>query len=176
MWKYTCFKPDLHFWQVISLKISMLQHLLSCPWRAVVCCMKQQVIPFLCASIYICSIFWDRKRLFLSMLRLSKEYTLLTKISVIVILRNFMKNCKFQLFVDLSHLCFDLLLLRFRFSLLTLIKFSIHSRLSNFNPGWNNSVRIETFHIIAIIFNSVYWVEISTRDENLHVISPLIIN
>ena len=36
------------------------------------------------------------------------------------------------------------------------------------------STRVETFHIIAIFFNSVYRVEISIRDENLHIISPVI--
>ena len=35
------------------------------------------------------------------------------------------------------------------------------------------STWVEIFHIIAIFFNSVYRVEISTRDENLHIISPL---
>ena len=49
-----------------------------------------------------------------------------------------MKNYKFQHFVDCSHLCFDLFLARFLFSLLTFIKFSIYSRLLHFNPGWNS--------------------------------------
>ena len=35
------------------------------------------------------------------------------------------------------------------------------------------SVWVEIFHIIAIYFNSVYRVEILTRVENLHIISPL---
>ena len=49
-----------------------------------------------------------------------------------------MKNYAFQFFVDCSHLCFDLFLPRFRFSLLTFITFSSYSRLSHFNPGWNS--------------------------------------
>ena len=42
---------------------------------------------------------------------------------------------KFQLFVDCSHLCFDLLFLYLRFSLLSLIHFSIYLMLLYFNPG-----------------------------------------
>ena len=30
--------------------------------------------------------------------------------------------------------------------------------------------KVEIFHIIAVFFNSVYWVEISNRDKNLHII------
>ena len=36
------------------------------------------------------------------------------------------------------------------------------------------STQVEIFQIIAIFFNSVYQVEISNRDENLHIISPLV--
>ena len=39
--------------------------------------------------------------------------------------------------------------------------------------GYHISTRVETFDISAIFFNSVYPVEISTRDENLHIMSPL---
>ena len=35
------------------------------------------------------------------------------------------------------------------------------------------STWVENFHIIAIFLNSVYRVEISTRDENIHIIIPL---
>ena len=42
---------------------------------------------------------------------------------------------KFQLFVDCSHLCFDLLFLYLRFSLLSFIHFSIYLMLLYFNPG-----------------------------------------
>ena len=35
------------------------------------------------------------------------------------------------------------------------------------------STRVEIFHTIAIFFNLVYRVDIWTRDENLHIISPL---
>ena len=48
-----------------------------------------------------------------------------------------MKNYKFPLFVDCSHLCFDLVLARFCFSLFTFIKYYIYSRLLYFMPGWN---------------------------------------
>ena len=39
--------------------------------------------------------------------------------------------------IDCSHLGFNLFFPRFRFSLLTFIKFSIYLRLLYFNPGWN---------------------------------------
>ena len=45
-------------------------------------------------------------------------------------------------------------------------KISTYSRL-------HISTRVETFDITAIFFNSVYPVEISARDENLHIMSPL---
>ena len=35
------------------------------------------------------------------------------------------------------------------------------------------STQIKIFHTIAIFFNSVYRVKISTRNENLHIISRL---
>ena len=41
-----------------------------------------------------------------------------------------------------------------------------------FTRGYYISTRVEIFHINAIFFNSVYRVEISTRNENLHIISP----
>ena len=41
-----------------------------------------------------------------------------------------------------------------------------------FTRGYYISTRAEIFHIIAIFFNSVYRVEISTWGENLHIISP----
>ena len=41
-----------------------------------------------------------------------------------------------------------------------------------FTWGYYISTRVEIFHITAIFFNSVYRVEISTRDENLHIINP----
>ena len=75
-----------------------------------------------------------------------------------------MKNYTSQLFLECSHLCFDLFLPRFRFSLNTFIKFFIYSRLLHFNLGWDFSYNCNF---------SVYRVEISTRDENLHIISPL---
>ena len=73
---------------------------------------------------------------------------------------------KFQFFVGCSHLFFHLFLPRSRFSFLTFIKFPIYPRLLYFNPGWNFSYNCN-------FFNSVYRTEISTRDENLHIISPL---
>ena len=42
-----------------------------------------------------------------------------------------------------------------------------------FTRGYYISTRVESFHITAIFFNSVYRIKISTRDENLHIISPL---
>ena len=77
-----------------------------------------------------------------------------------------LKNYKFRLCVDCSHLYFDLLLQRFWFSLLTFIKFSVYSRLLYFHPGWN-------FWDNCNFFNLVYRVEISTRDKNLNGISSL---
>ena len=76
-----------------------------------------------------------------------------------------MKYYKFQLFVDSSHFCFDLFLPHFQISLLTFIIL--------FTWVYYISTWVEIFHIIAIFFNSVYWVEISTQDENLHIMSPL---
>ena len=83
-----------------------------------------------------------------------------------------LKNYKFQLFVDCSHICFDffwhasglafLLSLNFLFTR----DYYTSTRVEIF------STRDEIFHIIAFFFNSVYRVEISTRDENLHIISP----
>ena len=54
-------------------------------------------------------------------------------------------------------------------SSLTFFLLSIHgaSKFSIF------STRVEIFHIIPIISNSIYRVEISAGDENLHTISPL---
>ena len=42
-----------------------------------------------------------------------------------------------------------------------------------FARGYYISTRVEIFHVNAVFFNSVYRVEISTGDENLHIISPL---
>ena len=42
-----------------------------------------------------------------------------------------------------------------------------------FIRGYYISTRVEIFHITAIFFNSVCRVEISSRDENLHIINPL---
>ena len=56
---------------------------------------------------------------------------------------NLFKNSKFQLFVDCSHLCFDLFLARFWFS----TEFSIYSRLLYFNPGWNCSCNCNFFQL-----------------------------
>ena len=42
-----------------------------------------------------------------------------------------------------------------------------------FTRGYHISTRVEIFHITTIFFNAVYQVEISTQDENLHIISPL---
>ena len=42
-----------------------------------------------------------------------------------------------------------------------------------FTWDYNISTRDEIFHILHFFVNSVYRVEISTRDENLHKISPL---
>ena len=44
----------------------------------------------------------------------------------------------------------------------------------NFYLLYYISTRLEIFHITAIFVNSVYRVEILTREENLHTISPLI--
>ena len=41
-----------------------------------------------------------------------------------------------------------------------------------FTRGYYISTRGEIFHIIAIFFNSIYRAEVSTRNENLHIISP----
>ena len=71
---------------------------------------------------------------------------------IVVININLLKNYKFRLFVDCSHLCFDLFLPRFRFSLLTFINFL-------FTRGYYISTRVEIVHIIVIFFNSVYRVE-----------------
>ena len=49
---------------------------------------------------------------------------------------NLSKNYKFST-CRCGHLCFDLFLVRFWFSLLTFIKFSIYSRLLNFDSSWN---------------------------------------
>ena len=43
-----------------------------------------------------------------------------------------------------------------------------------FTRGYYISTRVKIFHIIVIFFNSVYRVEISTRDENLPIISTLV--
>ena len=63
---------------------------------------------------------------------------------------------------------------RFQFSLLTFIEFSIYSRLFSKYLLEIFSTRGDTFHIIAILFNLVYRVEISTRVKNLHIIGPLV--
>ena len=55
----------------------ILQHLLRCSWRAAVCCMKQQVVPFLYASISLA--YFEAKKGFLSIVRLNKKYTMLIK-------------------------------------------------------------------------------------------------
>ena len=83
-----------------------------------------------------------------------------------------MKNYTFRIFVDCSHFCFDLFLPRFRSSLFTFIKFSIYSKLLCFNPDWNSFNPGWDFSYNCNFFNSVYRVEISSRDENLHIISP----
>ena len=70
----------------------------------------------------------------------------------------------FNFFVECSHLCFDLFLPRFQFSLLAFIKFPIYPRLLYLNLGWNFSYTF--FH------PGTYRVEISTWDEDLHIISP----
>ena len=75
---------------------------------------------------------------------------------IVVININLLKNYKFRLFVDCSHLCFDLFLPRFRFSLLTFINFL-------FTRGYYISTRVEIVHIIVIFFNSVYRVELQPR-------------
>ena len=41
-----------------------------------------------------------------------------------------------------------------------------------FTRGYHISTWVEIFHISAIFFNSVYRVEISTRNENLHTTNP----
>ena len=43
-----------------------------------------------------------------------------------------------------------------------------------FTQGYFISARVKIFYVIAIFFNSVYRVEISTRVENLYIIGPLI--
>ena len=87
-----------------------------------------------------------------------------------------LKNYTFQLFVDFSHLCMFASIcfcrasgLAFLLSLNFLFTqgYYISSRVEIV------STRVEIFHIVAIFFNLVYRVEISTRDENLHIISPL---
>ena len=63
-----------------------------------------------------------------------------------------MKNYKFQLFVDCSHLCFDLFLPCSRFSLLTFIKFSIYLRLQNFSYNcifWHTELTF--LHVIVML-------------------------
>ena len=60
-----------------------------------------------------------------------------------------MKNYKFQVFDDCPHLCFDLFLACFWFSLLTFIKFSAYSRLLYFNPGLNFSYNCIFFFQLA---------------------------
>ena len=77
---------------------------------------------------------------------------------IVVININLLKNYKFRLFVDCSHLCFDLFLPRFRFSLLTFINFL-------FTRGYYISTRVEIVHIIVIFFNSVYRVELQPGME-----------
>ena len=61
-----------------------------------------------------------------------------------------MKYYKFQLFVDCNHLCFDLFLPNFRFSLLTSIEFPIYPRLLYLNP-------VESFHIIIVKVGITSW-------------------
>ena len=51
----------------------------------------------------------------------------------------------FNVFVDCSHLCFDLFLPRFRFILLTFIKFSIYPWLLHFNLDSNFSCNCHFF-------------------------------
>ena len=77
---------------------------------------------------------------------------------IVVININLLKNYKFRLFVDCSHLCFDLFLPRFRFSLLTFINFL-------FTRGYYISTWVEIVHIIVIFFNSVYRVELQPGME-----------
>ena len=43
-----------------------------------------------------------------------------------------------------------------------------------FTQGYFISARVKIFYVIAIFFNSVYRVEISTRVENLYIIGPLV--
>ena len=51
-------------------------------------------------------------------------------------------------------------------------KFSIYSRLLYFNLGWKIFNPGWNFSNNCNFFNSVYRIEISTRDENLHIIVP----
>ena len=86
------------------------------------------------------------------------------KVIIILININLLKNYKFQLFAAaIFFLCFWN---ASGLSFLLSSNYQFNSKLLYFKPGGN-------FHVIEIFFNSLYRVEVSTRDENVHIISPL---
>ena len=74
-----------------------------------------------------------------------------------------MKYYNFKLFADCNHLCFDLFLPRFRFSIFTFIKFPIYPRLLffnpnwNFNPGWKSPYEIDYSDILESLMSQEIW-------------------